>query len=141
MRRSKKLADELAAEAVHGVGDFDLLERGYKQASTETVLRASNVGAIGKTMYNELRAQWRSDEMTFSPTSTAPAVLVLNAFDAGGAQLDAGRSRTSELRNATGTFTFASLDAYAASLPTTYTRNIGNPDVSIGQAQLGLYVQ
>jgi hypothetical protein len=154
-----------------GVGDFDLLERGYDQARTENVLRASNAGAIGKTMYNELRVQWRADEVVLSPASTAPAVLVLNAFDAGGAQLggsrgsntvsitndldiatgrhairagaqlDAGRYRTSELRNTTGTFTFASLDAYAAGQPTTYTRNVGNPDVTIAQAQLGLYVQ
>ncbi len=154
-----------------GVGDFDLLERGYSQARTETVLRGSNVGAIGKTMYNELRLQWRSDEVTFAPVSTAPAVLVLNAFDAGGAQLagsrgsnivsitndldiatgrhairagaqlDAGRYRTSERRNTGGTFTFASLDAYAAGQPTTFTRNVGDPDVAISQAQLGLYVQ
>ena len=154
-----------------GVGDFDLLERGYEQARTGNVLRVANAGAIGKTMYNEFRAQWRGDEIAFSPASSAPAVLVLNAFNAGGAQLagsrgsnaisitndldiaagrhairagaqlDAGRYRTSELRNAAGTFTFASLDAYAAGQPTTYTRNVGNPDVTIGQAQLGLYVQ
>jgi hypothetical protein len=123
------------------------------------VLRASNAGAIGKKMYNELRVQWRADEIAFAPVSTAPAVLVLNAFDAGGAQLagsrsstvvsitndldiaagrhairagaqiDAGRYRSGELRNTAGTFTFASLAAYAAGQPTTYTRNVGNPDV------------
>ena len=154
-----------------GVGDFDLPERGYDQAQTENVLRVSNAGAIGKTMYNELRIQWRADEVLLSPASTAPAVLVLNAFDAGGAQfggsrdsstvsitndldiatgrhairagaqLDAGRYRTRELRNSSGTFTFASLDAYAAAQPTTYTRNVGDPDVTIAQTQLGLYVQ
>jgi hypothetical protein len=154
-----------------GVGDFDLIQRGYSQARTENVLRGSNVGAIGKTMYNELRLQWRSDEVSFSPVSAAPAVLVLNAFNAGGAQLagsrgsnivsitndldvatgrhairagtqlDAGRYRTSERRNTGGTFTFASLDAYAAGQPTTFTRNVGDPDVTISQAQLGLYLQ
>jgi hypothetical protein len=154
-----------------GVGDFDLLERGYRQARRENVLRASNAGAIGKAMYNELRLQWRSDEVTYSPVSAAAAVLVLNAFDAGGAQLagsrgsntvsitndldiaagrhairaglqlDAGRYRTSELRNTGGTFTFANLDAYAAGQPTTYTRNVGDPDVTISQGQIGLYVQ
>jgi hypothetical protein len=154
-----------------GVGDFDLLERGYSQTRTENVLRASNAGAIGKALYNELRLQWRSDEVAFSPVSTAPAVLVLNAFAAGGAQLagargsntvsitddldiakgrhairagvqlDAGRYRTSELRNTTGTFTFASLDAYAEGRPTTFTRNTGNPEVEIAHAQLGVYVQ
>ena len=154
-----------------GAGDFDLIERGYSQSRTDNVLRASNAGAIGKALYNELRVQWRADEIAFTPVSTAPAVLVLNAFDAGGAQLagsrgsdvvsitndldiatgrhairagvqlDVGRYRSSELRNTAGTFTFASLDAYAAGRPTTFTRNIGNPDVEISQAQLGIYVQ
>jgi len=154
-----------------GVGDFDLVERGYGQARTEQVLRASTVGAIGKALYNELRVQWRSDEVSFAPASTAPAVLVLNAFDAGGAQLagtrgsnlftlsddldvgvgrhavragilvDAGRYRTDERRNTGGTFTFASLDEYAAARPTTFTRNIGDPLAAISQPQLGLYLQ
>jgi hypothetical protein len=165
LQRNHTTADNL------GVGDFDLPERGYSQARTEDVVRASTSGAIGKALYNELRLQWRSDEVAFAPVSTSPAVLVLNAFDAGGAQLagsrganlvsivddldiargrhairtgvqlDAGRYRTGELRNTTGTFTFASLDAYAAGRPTTFTRNVGNPDVGISQAQLGLYVQ
>jgi hypothetical protein len=154
-----------------GVGDFDLPERGYSQSRTEYVLRASTSGSIGNALYNEFRSQWRSDEVAFAPVSTAPAVLVLNAFDAGGAQLagtrgsnvlelvddldiasgrhairtgiqlDAGRYRTNELRNTAGTFTFASLDAYAAGRPTTFTRNVGDPAVTISQAQLGLYLQ
>jgi carboxypeptidase family protein len=154
-----------------GAGDFDLVERGYTQALTEEVLRASITGAIRKTVYNELRVQWRSETVAFTPASRAPAVLVLNAFNAGGAQLagsrrssvvtasddldvaagrhairagfalDAGSYRSQELRNTTGTFTFASLDAYAAGRPTTFTRNAGNPDLEIAQAQLGLYVQ
>ncbi len=44
-----------------GVGDFDLFERGYSQARDEDVVRVSNTGAIGKSLYNELRVQWRSE--------------------------------------------------------------------------------
>jgi hypothetical protein len=154
-----------------GVGDFDLVERGYTQDRTETVLRASTAGAIGKALYNELRVQWRGDEIASAPTSTAPAVLVLSAFDAGGAQLagsrgtnlftladdldiavgrhairtgllvDAGRFRTDERRNTSGTFTFASLDDYIASRPTTFTRNIGDPALTITQTQVAFYLQ
>ena len=154
-----------------GVGDFDLLERGYRQARTQDVFRASNAGAIGKAMYHELRVQWQRETFALTPTSVAPAVLVLDAFDAGGAQLagtrsasvvsitddldiakgrhairagiqlDAGRYRTDERRNTGGTFTFASLEAYAQGQPTTYTRTVGNPAVGISQTQLGLYVQ
>ena len=154
-----------------GVGDFDLVERGYSQERTEAVMRGSIGGAIGKALYNELRLQWRGDNVSFAPASATPAVLVLNAFNAGGAQmagsrgasvvtlandldiavgrhairtgilLDAGRYRTDERRNTGGTFTFASLEEYAAGRPTTYTRNIGEPALSISQAELALYVQ
>src|SRR5581483_10719983 len=154
-----------------GVGDFDLPERAYRQSRSEDVFRASMAGAIRKLLYNELRVQWRSDDVVDAPFSTAPAVLVLNAFDSGGAQLsgrqgssqieinddldiafgrhafrtglqlEAGSYHTSVLRNPTGTFTFASLEAYALGQPTTFTRNIGDPSVTIDQAQLGLYVQ
>ena len=110
-----------------------------------TCLRASNAGAIGKTLYNELRAAVagrrarvhadqhgaggagaervrrrrraarrlaRLERSCRSPTtSTSPTGR--HAIRTG-LQLDAGRYRTDELRNTTGTFTFASLDAYAA---------------------------
>jgi hypothetical protein len=154
-----------------GVGDFDLPERGYSQGRAENVLRASIAGALSKALYNELRVQWRSDDVAFAALSAAPAVLVLNAFNTGGAQLagsrgativeaaddldiavgrhairtgfrlDAGSYRSLERRNTSGTFTFASLDAYNAGRPTTFTRNAGNPDVTIAQAELGMYVQ
>jgi hypothetical protein len=164
-QRSHSAADNL------GVGDFDLPERAYGQTRDESVFRVSLSGSLRKVLFNDLRVQWRREEVAFAPVSTAPAVLVLNAFDAGGAQvggsrgfnlfelnddldiaagrhalragvqLEAGRYHTSELRNATGTFTFASLDAYALGQPTTFTRNLGDPRVGIAQSQLGLYVQ
>ncbi|HEV8345177.1 MAG TPA: carboxypeptidase-like regulatory domain-containing protein [Vicinamibacterales bacterium] len=154
-----------------GVGDFDLPERGYSQTRDEQILRGSLAGSIGKALYNELRLQWRRDDISFAPVSTAPAVLVLNAFDAGGAQtsgaravdtfeiaddldiaagrhairtgvlIEGGRYDTGVLRNAGGTFTFASLAAYSAGTPTTFTRNVGDPNVGVSQVQAGLYVQ
>jgi len=154
-----------------GVGDFDLPERGYGQTRDEQILRGSLAGSIGKALYNELRLQWRRDDISYAPVSAAAAVLVLNAFDAGGAQIsgvrdvdtfeiandldiavgrhairtgaliEGGRSGTSVRRNAGGTFTFASLAAYAAGTPTTFTRNVGDPNVAVAQLQAGVYVQ
>ena len=96
---------------------------------------------------------------------------VLNAFNAGGAQIGGGRTvhqtdiaddldisigrhalrtgflieagqfRTDIRRNAAGTFTFASLDAFNAGLPTTFARNVGDPLVSVSAVQAGLYIQ
>jgi outer membrane receptor protein involved in Fe transport len=96
---------------------------------------------------------------------------VLNAFNAGGAQIggsrtvhqtdiaddldisvgrhalrtgfliEAGQFRTDIRRNAAGTFTFASLDAFTAGMPTTFARNVGDPLVSVSAVQAGLYFQ
>jgi hypothetical protein len=164
-QRNHAFADNL------GVGDFDLAERGYSQTRNESLLRVSTSGSIGKTLFNEFRFQLRADDTRFAAANTAPAVLVLNAFNAGGAQLggsrgahevhvaddldyaagrhafragfqmEAGTYRTDELRNTSGTFTFASLDAFNAGLPTTFTRNVGDPHVDASQVQSGLYVQ
>ena len=46
-----------------------------------------------------------------------------------------------EVRNSNGTFTFASLEAFNAGLPTTYTRRITSPSGSYGIQRFGWYVQ
>ena len=165
IQRNHSAADNL------GAGDFDLPERGYSQARTEQLFRLSATGSVRKSLFNELRFQWRAEDTRFDALTSAPAVLVLNAFNAGGAQIggalranevhisddvdiatgrhavrtgflfEAGGYRDSQTRNAGGTFTFASLDAFRAGRPTTYTRNVGNPLVEIAQIQSGLYVQ
>jgi hypothetical protein len=101
----------------------------------------------------------------------APAVLVLDAFNTGGAQvaggrestdvefagdidyakgrhsaragvlLETGRYRSDDVRNASGTFTFGSLADYEAGRPTTFTQRIGNPLVEYSHTQFGWYIQ
>jgi hypothetical protein len=154
-----------------GVGDFDLPDRAYSQTADETLARVSASGSIHKSLFNEFRFQWRLQDTVVDPASVAPAVLVLNAFDSGGAQLsggsraatveiaddldiaaghhairtgflvDGGRYRTDQFRNGAGTFTFPSLAAFAAGRPTTYTRNVGNPLVEIGDVEAAVYAQ
>jgi hypothetical protein len=154
-----------------GVGDFDLPERGYSQTTDEQVFRVSTSGSIRKALFNEFRFQWRSEDTSITARSAAPAVLVLNAFNTGGAQIagvlgatetevadnldiavgrhavragflfEGGRYRNDQPRNQTGTFTFASLDAYVLGAPTTFTKNVGNPLVEVSQFQGGVYVQ
>jgi Carboxypeptidase regulatory-like domain len=154
-----------------GVGDFDLVERGYRQTRDEDVFRASIAGSIRKSFYNEFRFQRRSQDTFYDAASQAPAVMVLNAFNSGGAQIggaldtmefeiaddldisagthawragfliEGGQYRSDVRRNATGTFTFSSLDAFAAGRPTTFTQNVGDPRVDVSQWQAGFYVQ
>ena len=49
--------------------------------------------------------------------------------------------RADERRNENGTFTFASLEAFAAGVPTTFTQRIGNPSIRYSMAQFGWHLQ
>lgn len=49
--------------------------------------------------------------------------------------------RADERRNEAGTFTFASLEAFAAGIPSTFTQRIGNPVVDYSMAQFVWHVQ
>ena len=79
-----------------GVGNFDLIDRAYSQSADEQLFRASLTGSLRTRAFNEFRFQWRSQDTAFTPASEAPAVLVLNAFDSGGAQI-AGAQAAGEL--------------------------------------------
>ena len=131
----------------------------------------SQSGPVGRNFFNETRFQVRHQTNESSSLTDAPTLLVLDAFNAGGAQieggrrgtdielasdldyakgrhsaragflLEAGRYRSDDARNMGGTFTFASLDAYDAGRPTTFTQRSGNPLVEYSHAQFGGYVQ
>ena len=154
-----------------GVGDFDLPERAYSRETNEDVFRLSVNGPVGREFFSESRFQVRSAASQSESLNAAPAVLVLDSFNGGGAQiaggrrgteielasdmdfargkhsaragllLEAGRYRSDDVRNMTGTFTFSSLDAFDAGRPTTFTRRTGNPLVESSHAQLGWYAQ
>lgn len=154
-----------------GVGNFDLEDRAYRQTRDEQLFRGSLTGGIGRALYNELRASLRRRDITSVSAVRAPTTVVLNAFSSGGAQVDGsrlsaeweladdldiargrhalrgglllqgGRYETSEWRNALGTFTFDSLDAYARQQPTVFTRTVGDPRAETRQVQVGAYVQ
>jgi hypothetical protein len=154
-----------------GVGDFDLPERAYLSDQTEHILRFSDTGMLSKRLVNELRFQARWNELGMRSASDDPAVLVLNAFNRGGAGISGARhtrefeiadnldfvfgthamragllleaaSYTSDdTRNANGTFTFASLADFRAGRPTTYTQRVGASRVAFDQLQLGWYWQ
>lgn len=168
--RSEYQRNALRQESL-GVGDFDLAERAYALDQTEHVLRLSESGVFAKRYLNELRFQARWQERDTRAASDAPAVLVSGAFNGGGAltrgarrafdleladnvdfaaeshsmragvQFELGRYRGDEASNQFGTYTFSSLDAYRAGLPTTYTQRLGDPSVSFSQYQFAWYWQ
>jgi hypothetical protein len=154
-----------------GVGDFDLSERAFTFDQTEHILRVTDSGLISKRFVNEWRFQARWHELARRSASDAPAVLVLNAFNQGGAGIagirhtrefevadnldfvfgkhsmragllfETSHYQSDENRNANGTFTFASLADYRAARPTTYTLRTGDPLLDFNQNQFGLYWQ
>jgi hypothetical protein len=154
-----------------GVGDFDLPERAYLLNQTENIFRLSDSGLISKRLVNEFRFQARWQDVGLRSATEAPAILVLNAFNQGGAQVggarrtrelelvdnvdfvfgkhsmragvsfESGSYRSDDSRNANGTFIFASLNDYLANRPTTYTRRVGNPTVAFNQYQFGWFLQ
>ncbi len=164
-QRSSSLRENL------GVGDFDLSDRAFSTDQTEHILRASDSGALGSRLVNEFRFQARWQQVDSASLSDAPAVIVLNAFNTGGAQLDASRRtrefefadnvdfvfgkhsmkagvmfeagsyESRELRNSTGTFTFASLADFRANRPAIFTRRGGDPLVEFDQYQFAWYLQ
>jgi hypothetical protein len=154
-----------------GVGDFDLPSRAYSRETREDMFRVSSSGPLGRAFFSDLRFQARRQTSESSSLSDDPAVLVLDAFNTGGAQVaggarvtdvelgadidyakgrhsaragvlfQGGRYRSDDVRNASGTFTFPSLGDYAAGRPTTFVRRSGSPLVEYSLAQVGWYVQ
>lgn len=166
--RAEYQRNDLAQDNL-GVGNFDLFERAYSLDDTEHLFRISDTGAVSKRLVNEFRFQARWQSTFRKAASNRPALLVLNAFNDGGAQLGGGRDvrefemadnldfvagrhsmragllveaghyDSSEFANATGTFTFASLDEFNAGRPTTFTIRTGDPRVTYNQLQFGWY--
>jgi hypothetical protein len=154
-----------------GVGDFDLISRGFTQNQTEHIARLADSGVFGKKVYNEVRFQARWFETDSQSATTGQTILVPGSFNGGsaqrsggrrlqefqlddnvdyalknhgvrfGVQLEAGRYRSNESVNALGTFQFANLAAYQAGQPTQFTQRLGDPTVSYSQYQIGWYLQ
>lgn len=154
-----------------GVGNFDLFSRAYTNDQAEHILRVADSGTIGKKLLNEFRFQTRWQEVENNSATFDQAIIVLNAFSQGGAQIEGKRaSRDIEVadnidfavgkhsmrggilfesghydstdnRNAGGTFTFASLEDFLANRPTTFTQRVGDPQVKFNQYQFAWYWQ
>lgn len=154
-----------------GVGDFSLMERAFNRSSNEHQVRTSLQTILGRSALNEFRVQWNHQESVSDSVSDAPAVIVIDAFSSGGAGvssegstrtlevadnfdfnagkhamrvgmlLEAGAYRNLDARNAAGTFTFGSIEAFLAGTANTYTQRLGQLRTAFSQYQLGVYWQ
>jgi hypothetical protein len=154
-----------------GIGGFNLLDRAYTSESTTTMLRLSENGPVGRRMFSESRLQLAWASSSSQSTIEAPTIRVLDAFTNGGAQMrggqdrfdleaatdldyvrgahswrtgllfEAGRYRSDDMSNYLGTYTFASLDDYRAGRPMSYSRRIGEADLTFSRWQAAVYLQ
>jgi hypothetical protein len=154
-----------------GVGDFSLQDRAFTRETGLHQVRGSLNSILGKSAFNEFRVEFRAEDTAQRSQSLDPAVVVIDAFTSGGAgvasdrdlkalelvnntaftrgkhvfragvRLEAGAYRQLDGRNANGTFTFGSLDAYQAGRPNTYTQRLGQVETSFSQYQAALYIQ
>jgi hypothetical protein len=154
-----------------GVGGFELPDRAFGRMSHDRILRLSESGPWGRLWFAESRLQLRWTGSDSTPAVDAPAVRVLDAFTTGGAQQAGGRRgreiewattidwargrhavrmgslveggwyRSDGQTNYLGTYTFASLEDFAAASPSTFTQRTGNPLVEYSHWQAGFFVQ
>ncbi|MDP1569165.1 MAG: TonB-dependent receptor [Vicinamibacterales bacterium] len=162
-------AGERSTRENQGLSELDLPERGYLRRGTEQSLRASVDGGVRRPYF--VRLQWTGGSNESLPDTRAPAVVVNNAFRAGGASqsgedrvtratidtaftlvsrpfnLRAGgevswvREVQGTVRNTLGTFTFLDNTAYAAGIPATFTQRVGAVPLTIDTMQTATFVQ
>lgn len=159
------------AQSNQGVGGFDLPERGTDYSIHENEVKVFERAILSPAFLNEVRLTYKDEPQQTTSVSNQQAILVLGAFNSGGAQImqqeheragtvqdnasfvwkehvitfgGGARPRffhVTDSSNFGGTFTFASLTAYAAGQPEVFTRNEGNPRVSFAQTEYYSFVQ
>lgn len=154
-----------------GIGAYDLQERAYGNEDHAHNLRIQEIGPLGRRFFINTRLGLSWLRTTSQSALEAPTIRVNDAFTGGGQQMAGGRRqvsgnlssdldyvrgihsirtgasvdfgsyRSDATTNYLGTYTFASLADYEAGRPASYTRRVGDPNVSYGNLQSAIYVQ
>lgn len=153
-----------------GLGWFDLPERAYSNTNASHTLRVSENGIIGRFV-NNFRFEYSELHQEINPVSDEPPIIVLEAFNAGGAgikstenhqtfklsnilsfdqgshaiklgvELEHERSDLTEQLNQNGSFTFSSVEDFEAGLPYLFTQQIGEGRVNASNTKTSLFIQ
>jgi hypothetical protein len=154
-----------------GVGGYNGPDRAYGTDTDVNTVRVQHFGPVGRRAFSRSRIQLIQSDTSSQSAVEAPTIQVLDSFISGGAQqaggnhattldaasdfdyvagrhslrtgfvFDATHYRSDAASNYLGTYTFASLTAYDASLPSSYTRRVGDPSIVYDNLQAGFYVQ
>jgi hypothetical protein len=155
----------------NGVGGYDLLSRAYSTKSRFKGIRGQEAGPLGYRFVTNTKfaINWSTSET--ESVSDDLTVRVIEGFTAGGAQRKGGRRttdfmvqsdldyvrgahtwrlgvlinggnyRSDDSTNYNGTYTFESLEAYAAGTPRSYSRRVGDPLIEYSNTQAAIYLQ
>jgi Carboxypeptidase regulatory-like domain len=159
------------AQQNQGVRSFDLPERATDFSIHESEVKVFERAIFSPQFLNDLRLSYKDEPQQTTSVSNQQAILVLGAFNRGGAQITqrleekaaaiqdvatvgwgkqtitfGGGARprffhVTDSSNSLGTFTFASLAAYSAGQPELFTMNQGNTQISFAQREYYTFVQ
>jgi hypothetical protein len=152
-----------------GVGGFNLPERASTRLSDSSQVRFRLQSVIGTKLLNEARVQVTSSASEAFSLSSAPTLVVQDAFTRGGAGVNSN-SATSRVeiadnfdftvgkhqmragvllegayfsnfdeRNAAGTWTYRTVEDFLAARPQQFAQRLGAVDTSFSQYQAGFY--
>jgi len=154
-----------------GIGAFDQIERAYSTENTNTNLRVQEVGPLGRRFFINTRFSLSRSNNSSHSVTDAPTIIVQDSFTSGGAQrrggttstlyslgsdldyvrgkhsfrtgiqIDGTHYQTNAESNYIGTYTFADLAAFDAGTPLSFTKHLGDPNISYANVQAGIYAQ
>ena len=154
-----------------GVGGNDEIERAFSTENSSTFLRIQEAGPLGRRFFTNTRLQIGRTSLDSSSAIEAPTFRITDARTTGGAQVSGGRRATTfnlqsdldyvrgiqslrmgvnldggsyhsdDSSNYLGTYLFESPAAFELGRPTSYTRRIGDPNITYRNVQAGFYVQ
>ncbi|PYV08955.1 MAG: hypothetical protein DMG07_24325 [Acidobacteria bacterium] len=154
-----------------GVGGFNLSERAMDTLDHENEVKLLETATFSPKVLNELRLAAKVETDATSSRLDRPAIIVLDAFSAGGAQVSQRRREVvSDLQDIVslvrgkhtlrfgagirpkffhardasdfgGTFTFSSLATFNLNHPFLYTVNRGDPEISYRQHEFHVFLQ
>jgi hypothetical protein len=152
-----------------GVGGFNLSERASTRLTDSTQVRARLQTVVGTKYLNEARLQVTTTGNETVSASSAPTIVVQDAFTSGGAGISSnGSTRRVEFadnfdftagkhqmragvlvegafyanfdeRNLAGTWTYRTIADFNAGRPAQYSQRIGTLDTAFSQYQAGFY--
>ena len=154
-----------------GIGGFDLPERATDYLERENEVKIYETAIVSTQLMNDLRVAYKRKPLAINSLTGAPAIIVLDAFKAGGGQLEQRQTQTSgevqdlvtfvtgrhnirfgggfrprffDIYNPTnfgGTFTFSSLESFRENRPFTFAINQGDPRFSFHWHEFYSFIQ